>query len=387
MTQNASRLTSSDLARYSRHIILPEIGRAGQEKLAGARVLVIGAGGLGSPVALYLAAAGVGTLGLADFDTVEEHNLQRQILHDTGSVGTAKLDSAATRLRALNPDIRLELHRDGITPENATEIFGRYELVVDGCDNFPARYLNNDAAFFAGVPLVYGSIFRFEGQVSFFHPAGGGPCYRCLFPALPPSGAVPNCAEAGVFGALCGAIGSLQAMEAIKYLTGAGENLRGRLLAIDSLTMEFRKLTLKKDSGCPLCGKRPDIERIEAQNYRFTCEPEAEPIMSETEQPLEVDVEEARRLMEEGALLLDVREPAEAEICRIEGSRLIPMDEVSSRADTLPKDRTILVHCHHGGRSLQVTRYLREQGFDRVSNVAGGIDAWAVKVDPNLPRY
>lgn len=381
-------LDARDLARYSRHILLPEIGREGQEKLAAARVLVVGAGGLGSPVALYLTAAGAGTLGLADFDAVEEHNLQRQILHDTGSVGKLKLDSAMRRLKALNPRVRLELHREGITPQNAVEIFGQYDVIVDGCDNFPVRYLNNDAAFFSRVPLVYGSLFRFEGQVSFFDPAAGGPCYRCLFPEPPAPGTVPNCAEAGVFGALCGVVGSLQAMEAIKYLTKVGETLAGQLLVVDSLSANFRKLRLKKDSGCPLCGNSPAIRRIDPDVYRFSCDPEGETVMNEENYPLEIDVDEARRLFEKGeAILLDVREPFELDIARIEGSLAIPMREVPERLDELPRDKPVLVHCHHGGRSLQVTRYLQEHGFERVSNVAGGIDAWAERVDPKLQRY
>jgi len=385
-------MTPHQIARYSRHILLPEVGLAGQEALAAARVLVIGAGGLGSPAALYLAAAGIGTLGIADFDRVEEHNLQRQVLHDTASVGTPKTESARARLLGLNPDIQIELHPDGVTPENSLALFASYDLIVDGSDNFSTRYLNNDAAFLARKPLVYGSIFRFEGQVSFFHPAGGGPCYRCLFPRPPAPGTVPNCAEAGVFGALCGMIGSMQAMEAIKFFLQAGELMRGKLLVIDALTSHFRTIQLKKDPACPLCGPRPTLQTIEATNYNYTCEasPDAEAqIMNEETTPLEVDIAQAKQILENDpeAVLVDVREPFELDICRIAGSVAIPMGTIPQNLGQLPRDQTILVQCHHGGRSLQVTEYLRQQGFSRVSNVAGGIDAWAEHFDPTMQRY
>lgn len=385
-------MTPPQIARYSRHILLPEVGLAGQEALAAARVLVIGAGGLGSPAALYLAAAGIGTLGIADFDRVEEHNLQRQVLHDTASIGSPKTESARGRLLGLNPDIQIELHPAGITPANSLELFAAYDLIVDGSDNFATRYLNNDAAFLAQKPLVYGSIFRFEGQVSLFHPAGGGPCYRCLFPHPPAPGTVPNCAEAGVFGALCGMVGSMQAMETIKFFLQTGESMRGKLLVIDALTSHFRTIQLKKDPGCPLCGDKPTLRSIEAKNYNYTCEASpdvAAQTMIPNATPLEVDIAQAKQILESdpAAVLLDVREPFELDICRIAGSLAIPMGTIPQNLHQLPRDKTILVQCHHGGRSLQVTEYLRKQGFSRASNVAGGIDAWAERFDPAMQRY
>ena len=393
MPASPVQLSTAELSRYSRHILLEEVGVEGQRRLAAARVLVIGAGGLGSPAALYLAAAGVGTLGLADFDRVEEHNLQRQIVHDTPSIGAPKLASAVQRRAALNPRGRLRRHDDGVTPANAVALFSDYDLVVDGSDNFPTRYLNNDAAFFARRPLVYGSIFKFEGQVSVFDPAQGGPCYRCLFPEPPPPGSVPNCGEAGVFGALCGVIGSLQAMEAIKCLLGIGETLRGRLLVYDALVQQFRTLNLKRDAQCPLCGPAPRVRGIEAGAYDFSC---VGPANQEggaavpAAVPLEVSVEETRDLLKKRsspALLLDVREPFELQICRVEGSLDVPMRQIPNKLPELPRDRHILVFCHTGVRSLQVTRYLRTNGFATVSNVQGGIKAWAERIDPSMPRY
>jgi sulfur-carrier protein adenylyltransferase/sulfurtransferase len=381
-------LSPAELSRYSRHILLDEVGVEGQRRLAAARVLVVGAGGLGSPAALYLAAAGVGTLGLADLDRVEEHNLQRQIVHDTAAVGGPKVESAARRLAALNPHVRLRLHPDGVTPANARALFAEYDLIVDGSDNFSTRYLTNDAAFFARRPLVHGSIFKFEGQVAVFDPAGGGPCYRCLFPEPPSPGMVPGCGEAGVFGALCGVVGSLQALEAVKCLLGLGQPLRGRLLVIDSLTQEYRTLECPRDPHCPLCGEGPSIRGIDAARYAGTCAPapEAAPPAGA---PAEVTIEEASRLAAESArvLVLDVRESYEVQICQIAGSRHIPMRLVPARLDELPRDRHILVLCHHGERSRLVTEFLRAQGFPAVSNIAGGIAAWAECVDPSLRRY
>ncbi len=385
-------LDPAQIARYSRHIILPDVGLEGQRKLTRSRLLVIGMGGLGSPAALYLGAAGIGTLGLADFDTIEEHNLQRQILHRTSRVGISKIESAMVELKDLNPGINLQPHREGVTIENAASLFQDYDLVVDGSDNFPTRYLVNDAAFFAGKPLIYGSIFQFEGQVSVFDTPAGGPCYRCLFPKMPAPGTVPNCEEAGVFGALCGVVGSMQAMEAIKHLLGLGETLKGRLLVTDALSMGFRTLNLKRDSHCPLCGDTPTIRQLEAENYEFECAAEVsqEPAGHDPATcPTEVTVEEASSILEseKPSLLLDVRESYEAEICSIAGSVNIPISQIPDRIDSLPKDRQILVHCHHGARSLQATNFLRSKGFESVSNVGGGIDAWAVKIDPTLRRY
>lgn len=385
MPDELPTLSAAELARYSRHILLREIGVEGQRRLAAARVLVVGAGGLGSPAALYLAAAGIGTLGIADFDEVAVHNLQRQLLHNDASVGELKVDSAARRLRATNPHIRVVTHPEGITAENATRLFAAYDVILDGTDNFGSRYLINDAAFFARRPLVFGSVFKFEGQVTVFDPAGGGPCHRCLFPEPPAPGSVPGCGEAGVIGALCGVIGSLQALEVVKLLTGTGESLRGRLLTCDALAPRFATLALPRDPHCPLCGTAPHIRTLRAESV--ACAPSPSPMS--TDHPLEISVNEARDRLATpgGALLIDVREPYEAEICRVAGAELIPMRQIPERAGTLPRDRPLLVMCHHGGRSRQVTQYLRAQGFDAAINVAGGIDAWAVEIDPGMPRY
>jgi adenylyltransferase/sulfurtransferase len=390
MPDSPPKLSPAELARYSRHILLGEIGVAGQTKLAAARVLVVGAGGLGSPAALYLAAAGVGTLGIADFDRVADHNLQRQLLHDDTSVGEPKVASAARRLRATNPFIRVAEHGDGVTAENAIALFSHYDVIVDGTDNFSSRYLNNDAAFFAQKPLVYGSVFKFEGQVAVFDPARGGPCYRCLFPEPPAPGTVPGCGEAGVLGALCGVIGSLQALEVVKLITGAGEPLRGRLLTYNGLTQQCQTLSLPRDPHCPLCGATPAIRDLRPENYSAACAPAPLSIMDNTDYPLEIPVNEAQRLLGDeagGARLIDVREPYETEICQIKGAELIPMRQIPERLHDLPRDAHLLVMCHHGSRSMRVTEFLRAQGFTAVSNVAGGIDAWAEQVDPAMQRY
>lgn len=389
-------LTSEETARYSRHIILPEIGLEGQERLKAARVLVIGAGGLGSPAALYLAAAGIGTIGLADFDRVEAHNLQRQILHGTSDVGTPKSASGRKRLSDINPNVAVIEHTEGVRPENAVELFARYDLVVDGTDNFPTRYLNTDAAFLARRPLVYGSIFKFEGQVTVFDPHAGTPCYRCLFPEPPPPGSVPNCGEAGVLGALCGVVGSIQAMEAIKRMAGVAGGLDSRLLVIDALGMQFRALKLRKDPDCPLCGARASIRSIDPARYADGCAPlnHAEPAESASsssasaEFPFEIDAATAAQLARDGsARVLDVREPFELQICRIDGAAHIPMGQVPQQLTQIPRDTHVLVLCHHGGRSARVTQFLRQNGYDKATNIAGGIDAWARHVEPSMQRY
>lgn len=381
-------LSSAELARYSRHLLLGEVGVEGQKKIAAARVLVIGAGGLGSPAALYLAAAGVGTIGIADFDEVAVHNLQRQLLHDDRSVGRAKVASAAEKLRTTNPHIRVVEHPEGITEENAVAIFSGYDVVVDGTDNFTSRYLNNDAAFFAGKPLVYGSVFKFDGQVTVLAPARGGPCYRCLFPTPPPSGSVPGCGEAGVLGALCGVIGSMQALETLKLILGIGEPLIGKLLTYEALTQKFSSLALPRDPHCPLCGNTPAIRKVVAVKRD---EPAEAPISQmPKDSPLQLSVTDARQLLDSApqqTVLVDVREPYELEICSIAGARHIPMRQIPHQLDALPRDKHILVLCHSGGRSMRVTEFLRAQGFTAVSNVAGGIDAWAREVDPALRRY
>ncbi len=383
-------LSPAELARYSRHLLLDQVGLVGQQKLAAARVLVVGAGGLGSPAALYLAAAGVGTIGIADLDLVEVHNLQRQLLHDDTSVGESKVTSAARRLRATNPFVRIVTHADGIVPVNAVALFSDYDVVVDGTDNFGVRYLNNDAAFFARRPLVYGSVFKFEGQVAVFDPTHGGPCYRCLFPEPPRAGTVPGCGEAGVLGALCGVIGSLQALEAIKLLTGIGESLRGRLLMYDSLAQKFQNLQLKSDSGCPLCGDRPAIRDLNPERYSAAPCPAPLPRGSDVEYPIEISVAEAKDLHDsapERTKIIDVREPCELEICQLAGAEHIPMRQIPEQADSLPRDQHLLILCHVGGRSRRVTEFLRAHGHPAVSNIAGGIDAWAKEIDPSLRRY
>jgi molybdopterin/thiamine biosynthesis adenylyltransferase/rhodanese-related sulfurtransferase len=332
----------------------------------------------------------VGTLGIADFDRVEPHNLQRQLLHDDAAVGQPKVESAARRLRATNPFIAVVTHDAGVTAENARALFAGYDVIVDGTDNFGSRYLNNDAAFFAGKPLVYGSVFKFEGQVAVFDPARGGPCYRCLFPAPPAAGSVPGCGEAGVLGALCGVIGSLQALEAIKLITGIGEPLRGRLLTYDALAQRFHTLALPRDPQCPLCGENPSLRDLDPRRYAaIVCAP-TPTIMNDSDHPLEITVTEAKRLLDEspcGVLLIDVREPHETEIVRIKGAELIPMRQIPERLHDLPRDEHLLIMCHHGGRSMRVTEFLRSRGLTAVTNVAGGIDAWAEQIDPSLARY
>ena len=390
MSSDSNALNAQELARYSRHILLEEVGEAGQRRLKNSKVLVIGAGGLGSPAAMYLAAAGVGTLGIADFDKVELHNLQRQLLHGTADVDSLKTSSAKSRLADINPHVTLQLHEEGVQPDNAISLFESYDLIVDGTDNFATRYLNNDASFFAKRPLIYGSIFKFEGQVSVFNASKESPCYRCLFPEPPPPGSVPNCGEAGVLGALCGIIGSMQALEAIKLITGAGDSLSGTLLALDTLSMRTRNLKIKKDPQCPLCGSSPSIAKIEAERYQDHCETDAatEPPSEDTDYPIEVDVQETQRLLRDTpATIVDVREAFEIGICRIDGSVHIPMNSIPQRIDELPQTNPLLVQCHHGGRSMQVVNFLRHHGFDNAINVAGGIDAWAVEIEPGMQRY
>ena len=390
MSDSLRNLSSAELARYSRHILLGEVGVEGQTKLAAARVLVVGAGGLGSPAALYLAAAGVGTLGIADHDRVETHNLQRQLLHEDASVGELKVTSAARRLRATNPFIRVVEHGDGVTAANALALFGDYDVVVDGTDSFAIRYMNNDGAVLARRPLVHGSVFKFEGQVAVFAPHLGGPCYRCLFPTPPPAGSVPDCGEAGVLGALCGVVGSLQAIEAIKLVVGCGEPLIGRLLTCDALAQNFRTVKVARDAACPVCGNSATIRELRVENYDQTCALSATAPAKQDEVPLEISVAEAKRLLDtapQRTLLIDVREPYEWEICHLPNAEHIPMRQIPVQAGALPGDKHLLILCHTGVRSLRVTEFLREQGFIAVSNVAGGIAAWASEIDPTLRRY
>jgi adenylyltransferase/sulfurtransferase len=345
-------------------------------------VALIGAGGLGSPASLYLAAAGVGTLGLVDFDLVDATNLQRQILHGTSGVGTSKLDSAAQRLEDLNPHIQVETFETRLTSENALEILRDFDVVVDGSDNFPTRYLVNDACVMLGKPNAYGSIFRFEGQASVFH-AAAGPCYRCLFREPPPPGLVPSCAEGGVLGVLPGIIGSIQALETMKLILGKGSTLIGRLMLFDALRFTFRELTLRKDPACPVCGEHPTI--TELIDYEAFCGVGAEPAYQGPEVTASELAEELERNPE--LVLIDVREPHEWDICHVEGARLIPLGELPERLNELDGHREIVTHCHRGVRSMRALEILRAAGFTKVRSLCGGIDAWSLEVDPSVPRY
>ncbi|HXW05177.1 MAG TPA: molybdopterin-synthase adenylyltransferase MoeB [Vicinamibacterales bacterium] len=378
-------LTHEEVQRYSRHITLPGIGVEGQVRLKRARVLCIGAGGLGSPAALYLAAAGVGTLGLVDFDAVDLSNIQRQILHGTPDVGRSKLASASDRLRAINPAVGLDLHEVPFTAANAADLVSRYDIIVDGTDNFPARYLVNDACVMVGRPNVYGSIFRFEGQAAVF-ATPGGPCYRCLHPEPPPAGLIPSCAEAGVLGVLPGVIGTIQATETLKLILGIGEPLVGRFLIYDALRMRFRELKLPRDPECPVCGDRPVIREL--VEYEAACETRAEPVApgvsAEDISPCELA---ARMTAANPPLVIDVREPVEHQICRIPGARLVPLGQLEAELPGLEPGREIVVHCKTGARSARAASVLRARGFAGVRNLSGGILAWIDQVDPTQPKY
>src|SRR5436189_3015687 len=377
---NAMQLSDEELQRYSRHLMMPEVTPDGQRRLKAARVLCIGAGGLGSPAALYLAAAGVGTIGIVEFDDVDLSNLQRQILHGTKDVGRAKLESARDRLSDINPKIDIELHRCRFTSENASDLVAHYDVIVDGSDNFPTRYLSNDVCVFAHKPNVYGSVFRFEGQTTVFAPHLDGPCYRCLFPEPPPPDTVPNCAQAGVLGVLPGIIGMLQAIEAIKLIAGIGESLVGRLLHFDALKVKFRELNLRRDPKCPVCGENPTIfSPIDYEQFCGARDEAAIPTMSANELKQKMDAREPFEL-------IDVRETFEYEIARIDGARLIPLGEIAERADELPRDRPIVVHCHSGRRSAEAVRLLQQRGFGNIYNLEGGIDAWSDQIDPCVPK-
>ena len=382
----APALTALEVQRYSRHLIMPEVGLAGQEKLKAASVLCIGAGGLGSPAALYLAAAGVGRLGLVDFDVVDFSNLQRQILHGTADVGRSKLQSARERLAAVNPEIRIDTYDTSLTSKNALELFRDYDVILDGTDNFPTRYLVNDACVLLGKPNAYGSIFRFEGQASVF-AAPGGPCYRCLYPEPPPPGLVPSCAEGGVLGVLPGVVGTIQATEAIKLILGIGEPLVGRLLLYDALAMQFRQLKLRRDPACPICGDHPTVREL--IDYDQFCGVNA--AGTETGIPT-TTVETLKSRMDRGdrIFILDVREVSEHQICRLPGATLIPLGELPRRLAELPSGTEapdIVVHCKVGGRSARAVRQLIDRGFTRVENLEGGILAWIDRIDPSQSKY
>jgi adenylyltransferase/sulfurtransferase len=382
MTETA--LSPSEVLRYSRHLIMPEVGMEGQLKLKAGKVLLVGAGGLGSPLALYLAAAGVGKIGIVDFDVVDLTNLQRQILHSTDSVGRPKLESAKARLQELNPDVSTEMYATRLTSENALDILKDYDVVADGTDNFPTRYLVNDACVLLGKPNVYGSIFRFEGQASVFG-LPGQPCYRCLYPEPPPPGLVPSCAEGGVLGILPGAIGVIQATETVKLLLGIGEPLAGRLLLFDALGMSFRTLKIRKDPNCPICGENRTIHRL--IDYQQFCGIPADSDTGDagfTIEPLEL-----KRLMDSNRppYLLDVREPQEWQICSIAGAHLIPLGRLSANLNQLNTADDIVAYCRSGARSAKAVELLRKAGFKKVRNLEGGILAWADNVDPTIPKY
>jgi adenylyltransferase/sulfurtransferase len=377
-------LTRDEIARYSRHLIMPEVGVEGQRRLKAARILCIGAGGLGAPASMYLAAAGVGTLGLVDFDTVDASNLHRQIIYGISDVGKRKLESATTRLQTLNPDLHVITHEGALTSKNALDILRHYDVVIDGTDNFQTRYLVNDACVLLGKPNVYGSIFRFDGQASVF-AAHDGPCYRCIYPEPPPPGLVPSCAEGGVLGVLPGIIGVIQATEAIKLVLGAGAPLVGRLLLYDALSMTFRQLKLRRDPGCPVCGDSPTIREL--IDYDAFCG--VTPQQPATSTVPSIGVRELKERLDrnEDVSLIDVREPNEYDICRIPGSKLIPLGQLAGRVNELDRTREIVVHCKMGGRSAKAVAQLQQLGFPRVLNLTGGILAWIDQVDPSQSKY
>ena len=395
------KLSNDEISRYSRHLILPEVGMEGQQKLKAAKALCVGTGGLGAPLALYLAAAGVGTLGLVDFDVVDASNLQRQIIHSTATVGKLKVDSAELMLKGLNPYLNVVKHNTMLTSANALEIFKDYDIIADGTDNFQTRYLVNDACVLTGKPNAYGSIFRFEGQASVF-ATEDGPCYRCLYPEPPPPGLVPSCAEGGVLGILPGLVGVIQATEVIKLILGIGESLAGRLLLIDALTMKFRTLKLRKNPDCPVCGTRPTvtalidydqfcgIEKPRSVGPLEVAQNKAVADVSVVDGIPQISVQELKRRLDakEDVFVLDVREPHEVKIVNI-GAPLIPLGELPKRLDELApyKDREIVIHCKSGGRSQKAAQLLKSAGFQHVENLAGGILAWADKINPSLPKY
>lgn len=379
-------LNNDEIRRYSRHLILPEVGLAGQKKIKGASVLCIGAGGLGSPIAMYLAAAGIGRIGIVDFDTVDYSNLQRQILHTDADVGRPKAQSAKETIQGINPNVEVVLHNTRITSENALELIRPYDIVVDGTDNFPTRYLTNDACVLLKKPNVYGSIFRFEGQASVFAPHLGGPCYRCLYPEPPPPGMVPSCAEGGVLGVLPGIVGCIQATEILKLAIGKGSLLVGRLVLFNALDMKFRELKLRRDPECPICGEHPTIKEL--IDYEQFCG--IEPTSKETENSDEVTVQDLKRALDDpklGIKVIDVREPFEFEIAHIDGVPLLPMSQLRQRFTELDPNQQYYLLCKVGARSHQAAEFLREQGFKYVKNVRDGIDAWSEEIDSNVPRY
>ena len=381
--QDKMPLSPEEIQRYSRHLIMPEVGMEGQERLRSASVLLVGAGGLGAPAGLYLAAAGVGRLGVVDFDVVDESNLQRQVTYSTQDVGRPKLEATRERLLGLNPHIKVVPHSTRLSSDNALDIIRAYDIVIDGTDNFPTRYLVNDACVLLGKPNVYGSVFRFEGQASVF-ALGEGPCYRCLYPEPPPPGMVPNCADGGVLGVLPGIVGSIQASETIKLIIGRGESLSGRLLLFDALEMQFRELRLHRDPGCPVCGDHPSVTGlIDYDNFCGVDEAK-----ETTEVVPEIDPRGLKARLDNGddVLVVDVREPHEHSICNI-GGTLIPMGEIPARVGELDASRDVVVYCRTGKRSAQVVSWLMQSGFEKVWNLTGGIHRWADEIDPSIPKY
>ena len=386
MNETKPELNNDEVARYSRHLIMPEVGMDGQLKLKSASVLCIGAGGLGSPVAMYLGAAGVGRIGIVDFDVVDYSNLQRQVIHGTPDVGRSKLDSARDRLNAINPEVTVETHDVALSSENALELLANYDVIVDGTDNFPTRYLVNDACVILGKPNVYGSIFRFEGQASVF-ATKDGPCYRCLYPEPPPPGLVPSCAEGGVLGILPGVVGTIQATEAVKLIIGVGEPLINRFMIYDALRMKFRELKLRKDPDCPVCGETPTVtELIDYEQFCGITGAATEDVSSEV---LDITVEDLKTRIDgkDEVLVLDVREPQEFQICRIPGSTLIPLNDLPQRLAELEGYKDMVVHCKSGVRSAKAVKLLHEAGFSDAKNLRGGILAWIDEIDPSLPKY
>jgi sulfur-carrier protein adenylyltransferase/sulfurtransferase len=384
-TKAAATLSKAEVMRYSRHLIMPEVGMEGQLKIKQAKVLCIGTGGLGAPLGLYLAAAGVGRIGLVDFDVVDTTNLQRQVLFGTSDVGRPKTEAAAERLRNLNPEIRIDTFETHLTSENALELFKDYDIIVDGTDNFPTRYLVNDACVITGKPNVYGSIFRFEGQITVFgYP--GGPCYRCLYPEPPPPGLVPSCAEGGVLGVLPGIVGTIQAAETLKLIIGKGEPLVGRLLLFDALAMKFRELKLRKNPECPVCGEHPTVTKL--IDYAEFCGVRGEEGPTTVTNVPEITPKELKTRLDRGddIYILDVREPNEYQICNING-HLIPLGELSRRVHELDSSREIVAHCKSGKRSAEAVEFLRGAGFRKISSLKGGILAWSDQVDPTVPKY
>ena len=381
-------LSQQEVLRYSRHLIIPEVGLEGQKRLKAASVLCIGAGGLGSPIALYLAAAGVGRMGLVDADVVDFSNLQRQILHGTKDVGRKKLNSARDRIREVNPNVQVDLHDAFFTSENAQQIAEPYDIIIDGTDNFPTRYCSNDISVFLKKPNIYGSIFRFDGQCTVFAPHLGGPCYRCMFPEPPPPGMVPSCAEGGVLGVLPGIIGVMQAIEAVKLIMGIGTPLIGRLVHFDALGLKFREFKLRKDPKCPVCGDNPTITEL-IDYDQFCGIPEAKAAEEEESHVPHITAPELKAKQERGDafVLVDVREPFEYDICRIPGSRLIPLGQLASRMSELDSADEIVLQCKSGARSARALKLLQEAGFGKLSNLEGGILAWADQVDSTMAKY